>query len=170
MSQRASKVAKDTTEKTEADPAKELDHGMALSLCLSVSLCLGVSVSRCLGVSVSLSPPIPLSPSPSPSLSLYHLRPILAARRAHAPAPTGSAWPVAMATHSLLKRMCVCLCVCLSVSLPLALICADAAYKKFAMKGNKEHPLVSILVFIIGTLVGVRTATLTTEACRKLYA
>ena len=32
---------------------------------------------------------------------------------------------------------------------------ADAAYKKFAMKGNKEHPLVSILVFVIGTLVGV---------------
>jgi hypothetical protein len=35
---------------------------------------------------------------------------------------------------------------------------ADAAYKKFAMKGNKEHPLVSILVFIIGTLVGVSSS------------
>jgi hypothetical protein len=35
---------------------------------------------------------------------------------------------------------------------------SDAAYKKFAMKGNKEHPLVSILVFVIGTLVGVSEA------------
>ena len=32
---------------------------------------------------------------------------------------------------------------------------ADAAYAKFAMKGNKEHPLVSLLVFVVGTLVGV---------------
>ena len=32
---------------------------------------------------------------------------------------------------------------------------ADAAYAKFAMKGNKEHPLVSVLVFVVGTLVGV---------------
>ena len=31
----------------------------------------------------------------------------------------------------------------------------DDAYKKHAMKGKKEHPIVSVLVFVVGTLVGV---------------
>jgi hypothetical protein len=57
--------------------------------------------------------------------------------------PVRQLWPVA-APHSP--------CGCAAF--------ADAAYKKFAMKGNKEHPLVSILVFVIGTLVGVRRPAL----------